>query len=221
MLPFVDWTLVRQNPKVVIGYSDLTSFLLAMYARAGLVGFHGPTGVSTFSPFTVASLRAVAFASEPTPLAPCRSPSPEGPTITVTPGRARGRLVGGNLTVLTAMVGTPWLPSMEGHLLFLEDIGESVYRIDRMLTQLGQAGLLGGLAGVVFGRCRGCDPEMDAVGSFTLEEVVRQHLEPLGVPAILGAPIGHITDKITLPIGAMAELDADAGDLRLLEGATV
>lgn len=222
ILPMVDWAAIRANPKALIGYSDLTSFLLAMYARTGVIGFHGPTGVSTFSPFTLASFNATVFRSEPTPLAPDTAMiGADGESITtIRAGRARGRLVGGNLTVLSAMVGTPWLPSFEGHILFLEDIGESVYRVDRMLTQVAQAGLLDGLTGFVFGSCRGCDPEVDAVGNFTLEEVVRQHVEPLGIPAIMGAPIGHITDKITVPVGGLAELDADAGTLALLEGAT-
>ncbi|OZC02793.1 S66 peptidase family protein [Rubricoccus marinus] len=218
MLPFVDWTALRENPKAVIGYSDLTSLLMAAYARSGVVGFHGPVATSTFSPFTLASLRALVFDAEAGPLAPLAQDDPE-PIVTLTAGTARGRLVGGNLTVLCAMVGTPYMPSFEGEILFLEDIGESVYRIDRMLTQLGQAGLLGGLAGVAFGSCRGCLPEVDAVGQFTLEEVMRRHFEPLAVPTYLGAPIGHITDKVTVPVGALAEIDADRGTLSLLEPA--
>lgn len=218
MLPLVDWTALRANPKAVIGYSDLTSLLLAAYARSGVVGFHGPVATSTFSPFTLASLRALVFDASAGPLAPEAEADPE-PILTITSGTARGRLLGGNLTVLCAMVGTPYLPSFEGGILFLEDIGESVYRIDRMLTQLGQSGLLGGLAGVAFGSCRGCNPEVDSVGQFTLEEVMRRHFEPLAVPVYFGAPFGHIRDKVTVPVGALAEMDADAGTLRLLQPA--
>ncbi|MEL6613330.1 MAG: LD-carboxypeptidase, partial [Bacteroidota bacterium] len=221
MLPYVDWSIIRDNPKALIGYSDLTSLLLAIYARTGLIGFHGPTGISNFSPFTVASLRAAAFQTKPTPLAPNtaligeETMQPE----TIRPGTARGRLVGGNLSVLAALAGTPWLPSFEGHILFLEDIGEDVYRVDRMMTQIAQAGLLDGLTGFVFGSCRGCGNDVDSVGTFTFEEIVRQHIEPLGIPAILGAPIGHITDKLTMPIGAMAELNASTGEISLTEAA--
>lgn len=221
MLPYVDWSVVRANPKAVIGYSDLTSLLLATYARTGLIGFHGPTGISNFSPFTVASLRAAAFQTEPTPLAPDTALIGEDTMqpMTIRPGVARGRLVGGNLSVLVGLVGTPWLPSFEGHILFLEDIGEDVYRVDRMLTHVIQSGLMDGLTGFVFGSCRGCDNDIDAVGTFDFEEVVRHHVEPLGIPSILGAPIGHITDKLTMPIGGLAELDARAGTISLLEGA--
>ena len=218
LLPYLDWPTIRQNPKVVLGYSDLTSLLLAMLARTGVVGFHGPVATSSFSAFTLGSLRSVVFgdAEDPFP----RDVLGDG-TQTIRPGIARGRLVGGNLTVLAAMVGTPYVPSFDGHILFLEDIGESVYRVDRMLTQLGQAGLLGGLAGFVLGSCRGCTPEPDALGTFTLGEVVRQHIEPLGIPAYLGAPFGHVRDKWTLPLGALAEIDGGARTLRLVEPAVV
>lgn len=220
MLPFVDWQTVRANPKAFIGYSDLTSYFLAQYARTGLIGFHGPTGVSNFSPFTMASLRAAAFRTRPGPLSGGAVIIDETDEIeTVTPGRARGRLVGGNLSVLAALVGTPWLPSLEGHILFLEDIGESVYRVDRMITQLAQAGLLDGLAGFAMGSCRRCDPDIDNLGTFTTREVVRQHTESLGIPSVMGLPIGHITDKLTVPIGALAELDANTGEITLVEAA--
>lgn len=214
LLPFLDWTAIRANPKVVIGYSDVTSLLLAMYARAGVVGYHGPVATSSFSRFTLDAFRPVVFESNPVDLAP--EAGTPGLSV-IRHGTARGPLVGGNLTVLAAMVGTPYLPSFEGHILFLEDIGESVYRVDRMLTQLAQAGLLSGLAGFVMGSCRGCTPEADALGSFELSEVVRQHVEPLGIPALMGAPIGHVTDKWTLPLGVMAELHTETGALRLAE----
>lgn len=214
MLPYLDWPTIRANPKIVLGYSDVTSLLLALYARTGLVGFHGPVATSSFSDFTLESMRALLFESSPYDY---RLDEDEGGLSVIRHGVARGPLVGGNLTVLAAMVGTPYVPSFEGHILFLEDIGESVYRVDRMLTQLGQAGLLAGLTGFVMGSCRGCVPERDAIGSFELSDVIRQHIAPLGIPAIMGAPIGHIQDKWTVPLGAMAELQTETGALRLLE----
>lgn len=218
LLPFLDWRTIRANPKAVIGYSDVTSLLLALYARTGLVGFHGPVATSTFTDFTLDSFRPVVFSGEPVALGP---DSDEGGMTVIRHGTARGRLAGGNLTVLAAMVGTPYLPSFEGHILFLEDIGESVYRIDRMLTQLGQAGLLGGLAGFVMGSCRGCTPEQDAIASFELVDVIRQHIEPLGIPAVMGAPFGHVRDKWTVPVGSMAELRTETGALHLVEAPVV
>jgi muramoyltetrapeptide carboxypeptidase len=137
---------------------------------------------------------------------------------TITPGRARGRLVGGNLTVLSAIVGTPYVPDLDGAILFLEDTGEAVYRMDRMLTHLKLAGLLGRLRGFVFGRCTDCEPG-EGYGALTLDEVLADHVRPLGVPAFRGAMIGHIDRQFTVPVGLPAEIDADAGTIRLLEPA--
>jgi muramoyltetrapeptide carboxypeptidase len=136
-------------------------------------------------------------------------------------GKAQGKLLGGNLTVLTALVGTPYLPNFDGAILFLEDVDEAEYRIDRMLTQLGQAGVLKNLKGVVFGQCTDCVNKGNSYGAFTLNDVLTQHLGSLGIPAYQGAFFGHITDQFTLPLGGMAEIDADAGTLRLLEPVVV
>lgn len=134
-------------------------------------------------------------------------------------GKASGRLLGGNLTVLTALMGTPWLPDFDGAILFLEDVDEAEYRIDRMLTQLSLAGVLKRVAGVVFGQCTSCRNNAPSLGGFTLSEVLQQHLEPLGIPAFQGAPFGHVANQVSLPVGVRAEIDADAGTIRLLEPA--
>ncbi|MGB6033553.1 MAG: LD-carboxypeptidase, partial [Bacteroidota bacterium] len=126
--------------------------------------------------------------------------------------------VGGNLSVLAAMVGSPYLPDWDGAILFLEDTGEDVYRVDRMLTQLKLAGILDRLAAFVFGKCTRCGPG-EGYGSLTLEEVLADHIRPLGIPSWYGAMIGHIKDKFTVPIGIEAEVDADVGTIRLLESA--
>jgi muramoyltetrapeptide carboxypeptidase len=129
-------------------------------------------------------------------------------------------LLGGNLTVLTALTGTPYLPDFNGAILFLEDVGEAEYRIDRMLTQLDQAGIFKNLAGVVFGQCTDCIAK-DGAGysGFTLTDVLQQHLGSLGIPAFQGAFFGHISDQYIIPVGARAEIDAGAGTLRMLEAA--
>lgn len=218
-LPHLHWPTIRANPKVVMGYSDVTSLLLALHARTGLVGFHGPNALSTLNDFTVEAVRPLLFGD--TPPIELSPDSDEGGISILRPGRARGRLIGGNLTVLSAMAGTPYLPSFEGHILFLEDIREDVYRVDRMMTQLAQAGLLSGLTGFLMGSCRGCVPEEDGIGRFELVDVLRHHIEPLGIPAIMGAPFGHQTDKWTLPLGVMAELNTATGAIRLLEAPVV
>jgi muramoyltetrapeptide carboxypeptidase len=223
LLPRLDYDAIRRHPKILVGYSDVTALLLAIHARTGLVTFHGPVGVSTWTPFSVEHMAAVLFEADAPLLA---NPvelrdgivQVEHRIQTITPGRARGRLVGGNLTVLTAILGSPYLPSWDGAILFLEDTGEQVYRVDRMLTQLALAGVLSRVAGVVFGRCTDCKPG-DGYGALTLDEVLADHVKTLRVPAFRGAMIGHIDQQFTVPVGAEAEIDADRGTIQLLQPA--
>ena len=224
LLPFVDWDVVRANPKFVLGYSDITALHMAIAAKGGAMTLHGPNASSSWGQASVDSFRSVAFDGA-TPLyqnpvgSEDRLVQRRWRTEVLTGGRAQGHLLGGNLTVLTALAGTPYLPSFDGAILFLEDVDEAEYRIDRMLTQLGQAGVLAKLAGVVFGQCTSCKAPDGSSSPFTLSDILRQHLGSLGVPAYQGAWFGHIGDQFTLPVGARAEIDADAGTLRLLESA--
>ena len=128
-----------------------------------------------------------------------------------------GRLLGGNLTVLSTLMGTPWVPDFDGAILFLEDVGEAEYRIDRMLNQLALAGVLGKVAGVIFGRCSRCTIGLPDYAGFTVPQILDQYLAPLGVPVFADANIGHIRDQISLPVGARVRMDADAGTIQLLE----
>lgn len=225
LLPHLDYEAIRGNPKVLLGYSDVTALHLAVHARTGLVTFHGPVGVSTWTAFSVENARRVLFQAEAVTMA---NPADKGDelaqsehrTRTLRPGRARGRLLGGNLTVLCHVVGTPYLPDFRDAILFLEDVDEDIYRVDRMLTHLKLAGVLDAVRGVVFGTCTGCGPG-EGYGSLTLEEVLADHVAPLGVPAYAGAVIGHLERQFTVPVGVEAELDADARTLRLLEPAVL
>ena len=223
LLPHLDYDLIRANPKAVAGFSDVTALLNGIHARTGLVTFHGPhPRVKTSADY----FRRVLFDGEPvtfenpSEIAEDELVQTRERYATIHPGRARGRLVGGNLTVLAAIVGSPYVPDFDGAILFLEDVREAVYRVDRMLTQLKLAGLLDRLAGFVFGRCTDCEPD-GTYGSLTLEEVLDDHVLPLGVPAYRGAMIGHIRRQFVLPLGVEAEIDAGAGTLRLLEPAVV
>lgn len=225
-LPFIDWDVVRANPKLLIGYSDITALHMAIAAKGGAVTLHGPNASSAWGRASVESFKGIAFDGA-TPLFANPQANEDRlvqrrwRTIRIRGGKAQGVLLGGNLTVLTALAGTPYLPDFTGAILFLEDIDEAEYRIDRMLTQLGQAGVLKGLAGVVFGQCTNCrDPDGSGPGGgFTLNAILRQHFEPLGIPAFEGAWFGHMPDQFTIPQGVRAEIDADAGTLRLLEAA--
>ena len=202
LLPGIDYGALVRRPRALIGYSDITALHAAAGASAGLITFHGPTARAELTPFSRSSLeRAV---RQDLPLCG-QAPGAR----TVVPGRAEGRLAGGNLALLASLVGTPYAPGFDGAILVLEDIDEAVYRLDRMLVQLRLSGTLAGLRGIVFGAFTNC-PEASDDGSRTLDDLIDEFARELGVPCIAGAPFGHIADQWTLPLGAMAELDADA-----------
>lgn len=223
ILPLLDYALIREHPKILMGYSDVTSLLVALYSRSGLVTFHGPVGISTWNDFSVEHARRVLYDGSLSTMANPRRLVRLGHPVrdrvhTIRSETARGRLVGGNLSVLVSMIGSPYLPEWDRHLLFLEDIGEDAYRIDRMLTQLSLAGILPKLAWIVFGKCTNCDADEP---SLTLTQVLEDHFRPLRIPCFYGSMIGHITDKFTVPVGVEAEIDAATGVIRLLEPAVV
>jgi muramoyltetrapeptide carboxypeptidase len=223
ILPLLDYDLMSKNPKVVIGYSDITSLLMAIYARCNMVTFHGPVGISTWNQFSVDYFKRILFGGEAVTM---HNPTTTGDSLvqtkdrigTITPGVARGRLVGGNLSVLASMVGSQFLPDWKDGVLFLEDDGEKTHRMDRMLTQLKLSGILDQISGVVFGKCTNCGPD-EGYGSLTLEEVLNDHIRPLRIPAWSGAMIGHIENKFTVPLGVQAEIDAERGTIQMLEPA--
>lgn len=228
LLPYLDFETIRRNPKVVLGYSDVSALLLGIHAKTGLVTFHGPNGMGRWDAFSVEYFKrmlmqgeAIAF-ENPHQLSDKNALTQvENRTMTITGGKGRGRLLGGNLTVLTAIIGSPYLPVWDGAILFCEDVGENYYRIDRMLTQLKLAGILSRIAGFVFGTCSECGPGDNAFGALTLEEIFADHIKPLGVPAWSGAMIGHGMPQWTLAQGIDVEADADAGTIRMLEAAVV
>ncbi len=223
LLPHLDWRTIRANPKLLVGSSDVTALHLAFAARAGFASIHAPNAASTWARTSWESLWRLAFAGEAPVLPLARAADtalPGAGLVTLRPGKARGRLIGGNLSVLSALTGTPWLPDCEGAILFLEDVGEAEYRVDRMLSQLALAGILGKAAGVVFGQCTRCTSGLPGYSGFTVAQLLEDYLVPLGVPALAGANIGHVANQLSLPVGAHAELDADAGTLRVLEPVT-
>ena len=223
LLPFLDWKTIAANPKLLIGSSDITALHLAFAARAGFPTIHGPNASATWGDISRSSLQSLAFAAEApsfrNPDASALDPMlQERWRITpIRPGSAAGRLIGGNLSVLAALVGTPWLPDFTGAILVLAEVGEAPYRIDRMITQLGQAGILSKVAGIVFGQCTRCGNGAPDYRGFTVPQILIHHLAPLGVPVFLGANIGHVANQLCLPVGARVEIDAGAGSIRILE----
>ncbi|MBA4764930.1 MAG: LD-carboxypeptidase [Erythrobacter sp.] len=217
LLRMLDWNLIRENPKLLIGYSDVTSLHLAIAAKTGFATLHAPNAGSPWPKASWESLWRLAFTGE-TPVLRTGIELAQGPQgRTIRTGMARGRLLGGNLTVLSTLMGSPYVPDFSGAILFLEDVNEEEYRIDRMLQQLSLAGVLGQLSGVVFGRCRSCaNSDPDYAGQ-TLDDLLTSYLEPLGIPAFAGANIGHHRGQLSLPHGGMVEIDAAARTIALLE----
>ena len=232
LLPGIRYDLVRKHAKILIGYSDITALHLALYRRAGLVTFHGPVAWSTPNDYAVSQMQAVLM--NPRPQTEINmsvenerkvSTQAEFALRTFRHGVAEGRLVGGNLSVLSALIGTPYAAEIENHLVFLEDVREPPYRIDRMLTQLqqsvGNRGERDGLkraAGVmlgVFSRSRATDGD----ASLTANEVLDDHFSAIPIPAVAGYSFGHIAHQFTIPVGVRARLDTASQTLTLLEAA--
>jgi len=223
-LPYLDYDLIARKPKVIIGYSDITALLIAIHQRTGLVTFHGPVGGSNFEAYSLDNFRRVVMTAEP---AGSLAPPPKKPAelvdrtnriVHLAPGKATGRIIGGNLTMIATAMGTPYEIDTTGAIVFLEDVTEELYRVDRMLTQLALGGKFDHAAGVVFGRCSRCEYKGP---TFSLEEILHDRFGSLPIPAISGLSFGHIEQKLTLPIGIQATLDADAGTVSVNEAAVV
>ena len=229
LIPGIQYDLVRKHAKILIGFSDITALHLALYRHAGLVTFHGPVAWSTSNDYAVSQMQAVLM--NPRPQTEINmsvenerkvSTQAEFALRTFRPGIAEGRLIGGNLSVLSALIGTPYAAKIENHLLFLEDEREPSYRIDRMLTQLQQSvgarGERNGLryaAAIMLGIFTRSVPT-DGSASLTLDEVFDDHFSTLPIPAVSGYSFGHVPHQFTIPIGINARLDTASQTLTLL-----
>jgi muramoyltetrapeptide carboxypeptidase len=227
VLPHLDYDTIRRNPKIVLGFSDITALLLAVHAKTGLVTFHGPNGMGRWDEYSVDYFRRVLLQGEAVTFDNPRKTSDrnvltqtEHRIQTITPGKARGRLLGGNLTVLTTIIGSEYLPAWDDAILFVEDVDEGFYRLDRMFMQLKLAGVLQRIKGFVFGTCAECSPG-EGFGGLTLEEIFADHIKPLRVPAWSGAMIGHQTPQWTLPVGVEVEIDAEKGTIAMTQPAVI
>ncbi len=230
ILDWLDYDAIRRHPKIFIGFSDITALHLAIQKKTGLITFHSPNpmfGLGSpdgLHPFTAAyfwrALLREAYLDDK------GKPLPGGYAIeipddvpqlrTIRPGVARGRLTGGNLSLVIALMGTPYEIETRGRILFLEDVGERPYRIDRYLSQLRLAGKLDGVAGVILGQFRDCEPK-EGEESLSLDDVFADYFGGLNVPVIANFPVGHSRYNVTLPLGAMVEIDADTKRVTILE----
>lgn len=228
MLPYIDYEIIKKNPKVIIGYSDITSLLLAIYKMTGLITFHGPVALSTYNDYTMEYLNKAIFI--PKPIGEIRMPKKNNPVetenrlIKIGKGKASGELIGGNLTVFNSMIGTPYDVDAKGKILFIEDVGEEPYRIDRMLTQLWLSGKLKEVNGIIIGKLTDVKPKEykpSFINNLSIEEILRTRLEPLNIPVMYGYMIGHIKDKVTVPIGIKATIDTERSLFSIDENSVV
>lgn len=222
LLPLLDFDIIKANPKVIIGYSDITSLLCGIFAKTGMTTFHGPNGTSRWRPAVVDTAKEILFEGKSPTI---KNAVPDYDTLaqhdlrvqTVVPGIAEGVLVGGNLTVLTALAGSPYMPAMKDKILFLEDVGEAIYRVDRMLSTLQLSGALEALSGIIFGGFTDVGNDGDGYGAFALMDIFEHYGKLANVPTFYGAPFGHVASNGIMPIGTRARIDAAKGVIDLLE----
>ncbi len=216
LLPDLDWSLIAANPKIVLGFSDITALLIAIHERTGLVTFHGPSASMLWPEWTLTCMRKILFEGanhrfeniQPTEVKILRG------------GQAEGKLIGGNLSVITSLIGSGFLPEFwNDKILFLEDVHEEVYRLDRMLMQLHLAGILPQIKGLVFGCFNHCSNKTPF--SFDVFELQKRFSGKYTYPIISNMTFGHQAEMYTLPIGAKAVLNADEGYLELLSSAVI
>jgi len=218
MLDLVDFDVIRANPKLLLGYSDITALHTAIHQKVGMVTIHGPMPDSAWMEFDDFSRRSMLRALTSTePLGTLFNPEGMAPQC-FAPGRCEGRLVGGNLSLIAALCGTPYQLDTEGKVLLLEDVGEHIYRLDGMLTQLRHAGLFEKCVGVVLGGFTKCTEEYVDY-ALHLDDVIRDVIVPAGKPVLGNLSIGHTPVKITVPLGVNCAVDAEAGTLTITEAA--
>ncbi len=221
ILPLLDYDLIKRNPKILIGYSDITALLYGIYSQTGLISFHGPVGISTFNEYSNSHMKNILFEPHKN-YTMTNLPEDENIIKIINKGNAKGKLAGGNLSIVVTMIGTKYDVDLKDKIVFLEDVGEEPYRIDRMLTHLLEATNIKQAAGIALGVFKNCeidkeDPEFE--NSLTLQEVFNDRFGNLNIPVISGLSFGHISNKFTLPFGIEAELNTKTKSLTLLEQA--
>lgn len=228
LLDGINYDLINKNPKIFSGYSDITAMHLAINKFSKIITFHGPVLLSTFNDYTIRYFKKAVF--ETNPIGEVKNSGAKNafredfPVRIINGGKSSGKLIGGNLSLISSTLGTPYEIDTKGKILFIEDVGEQPYRIDRMLTQLRLSGKLKEAAGIVVGYCKDCDYDglkPSRVWDYSLGEILDEMLSPLKIPVISGLTFGHTSNQITLPLGVEAELDADNKSLIIKESGVI
>ena len=220
ILPYLDYDLIRKNAKILIGYSDITSLHLAIHRLAGIVTYHGGVALSTFNDYSTAYFQNTLSRSQP--VGRIHTPESIYPKLTGRAVKSRGPLTGGNLTLISASLGTPYEIDTRDKILFIEEVGEEPYSIDRMLCQLAQAGKLEQAKGLLFDRCEKCKPsnyQPAFNSSLSVEQVILDHCSHLKIPVLYGLSLGHVANKPVMPLGIEAEIDPVSKTFSLVQAA--
>jgi muramoyltetrapeptide carboxypeptidase len=220
ILNLLDYAQIKNNPKVLIGYSDITALLTAITQETGIVTFHGPLGISEFNAFTLDSFQKVVMDPQSRFRVPYQREegtegNPEFDSYTIRGGKAEGELIGGNISVLDSMIGSRFETDFENKIVYLEEVEEKTYRVDKMLFHLLEATNLKQASGIVMGVFGDCN--INDEPRLTLKQAIEGLLQPLQIPVSYGMSFGHIDKMITLPNGIRARFNADRNSLRLLE----
>jgi len=224
ILNLLDYNLIKKNPKIFIGYSDITALTSAFYKKTGLVSFHGPVGISCFNEFTTEIFQEIVRKQNTIYKYPYQretntNNNSEFDFYALKKGKATGELIGGNLSVITSLIGTKFEPDFKNKIVFVEEIDERIYRIDRMLTQIINSTNFKDAAGFAFGIFKDC--ENNDTPSFLIKELLTELISKLNKPSVYGFPIGHTKNNMTIPVGIMAELDANNKTLKLIEASVM
>jgi muramoyltetrapeptide carboxypeptidase len=221
ILPMINYELIKNNPKPLMGYSDITALHCAIHSQTGLISFHGPNGTGSWNSFNVQAFNQLFFEKK---LVQYKNEQVKGDDLVIKnnriqvlkAGTAEGKILGGNLTVLTALSGTPYYPDFKDAILYTEDIGEDPYKVDRMMSTLKLNGTLDQIKGFIFGQCSDCEPG-GGYGSLSVDQVLDDYILPLNIPAYSGAMIGHISKQFIIPNGAEVRMDSTKGTIELLK----
>jgi len=215
ILNMLDYDVIRNNPKIFVGFSDITALLLALYAQSKIVSYHGPVASATFDNFTTRNFQTILDRSNPSDLFTTKIAD----LRVITEGEAEGIIQGGNLRMIISTMGTPYEIDTTDAILFIEDVSEHAYEIDRMISQLLIAGKIEKCKAIVLGKFKNLNTRRSFYPnrSLTIMEVIEDVLKPLGIPLVLNAPFGHVVSKLTLPIGLKASINTETNEFKILE----